>query len=604
MRPVRYGLRLQLVAIAALGLLMAMVIAESALVSLRGVRHSDDPVHVVRQSQRSYQAADLAHDALRAEVNGLLVRTQDGAGADAATIRDGVERHVARMRGDLQRTLSLPMSAGLRAAVNGLHEPLRSYAAAAGRLAEAATAQANTNQPLQTGLALRSFDRTFRRLELAQAAVTARATLAVERSEDRAAQDAAAAQRRIVVTSLVALAGMVLLTGLLIRMGRSLARLMSRQRSVAETLQHSLLPDRLPELPGMTFAARYVPGLSGAEVGGDWYDVIDLPTGEVGLIMGDVVGHDLHAASVMGQLRNALRAYALEGLSPAESLTRLNRFVRQVGHDEMATCVFAVFHPEAATLLVASAGHYPPLLIGADRESVFLEHAPCPPVGGVEHAVYTEKLYHVAPGSTVLLYTDGLIERRAHAIDAGLSRLQRVATQKSEDDVAAFCDRILSELFAGAAPSDDVALLALRSHIRLGDRLTVTVPAVAAHLAPLRHTVARWLSEAQATPEEVYELTVACGEAASNAVGHAYGPARATFELTAVIDGRVVDITVTDRGQWRPSRSGTEVRGRGIDVMKAFTDSMSVKRSEEGTTVRLRRALAPVAALEMWQGSV
>lgn len=596
MRRMHFGLRLQLLSIGLLGVLMALVITESALVGLRKVHRSDDAVNLIRNAQGAYEHSDLMHDALRADVYNALLVSRGVGTEQPADVRRDMSSHIATMGSDVREIAALKLTGPLARAFAGLDAPLQAYAAAAEGVADVAF-----RNPSQVEPALREFDATFRRLERAQAVVTSRTALAVKRSEAEEQDRAAVAQQRILWTSIAALIGLLLLTGMLVRMGKTLARTIGRQRSVAETLQHSLLPDRLPELPGMSFAARYLPGSSGVEVGGDWYDVIELPTGEVGLIMGDVVGHDLHAASVMGQIRNALRAYALEGLSPADALTRLNRFVRQIGHDEMATCAFAVFHPEASTLLLANAGHYPPLLIGPDRESVFLEHAPCPPVGGAEQTTYTERLYHVLPGSTVLLYTDGLIERRAEAIGVGLERLRQVVAD-GPGDVDAFCEHIVAELFAHQLPGDDVALLALTAHATLGEHLQLTVPAVLTQLAPLRHTLSRWLTEARATPEEVFELTVACCEAASNAIGHAYGPHRATFQVTADIRDRAVDIRVTDRGQWRPTREGEDHRGRGLDVIKAFTDNTVVEQSDEGTTVHMQRRLADVPALEVWQG--
>lgn len=596
MKPGRIGLRTRLLAVGLLSVALALVIAQSALAGLDQVHRSYRAVGLISQAQRAHQDADMMHDALRADVyDALLV----GRGVRTGRVVDDVQGHVGlhlqQMRTDLRRIDRLPLTGRMDRALENVRQQLEQYTDDSQRLIEQAL-----RDPATAERSLIKFDNTFDRLALKQEAVTDLLATQAERTKVRAERSDASAARRILLASLLAMVGLGLLTAMLYRMGKNIARLMAEQRGVAETLQRSLLPDRLPDLPGLHFAARYLPCATGVEVGGDWYDVIELPTGEIGLVMGDVVGHDIRAASVMGHIRNALRAYALEGLSPAEAMGRLNRFVRQIDRDEMATCVFAVFHPEASTLLLANAGHYPPVLVGPDRQAVFLEHATSPPVGAVEDAVYSERLYHLQPGTTVLLYTDGLIERRGEPIEIGLDRLAAAVTA-APDDVEAMCESVLATLFADVAPSDDVAVLALGAQAALGDQLQLTVPAQLTQLAPLRRTVDRWLTEGKASPEEIFELTVATCEAATNAIEHAYGPDQATFEIAAAMRGRVVEISVTDRGRWRASRG--EDRGRGLDVIKAFTHSAEVLSSEEGTTVSMTRRLAEVPSFEIWSGS-
>jgi serine phosphatase RsbU (regulator of sigma subunit)/anti-sigma regulatory factor (Ser/Thr protein kinase) len=592
----RFDLRLRMLAIGCLGILMALVIAQSALAGLEQVHRSDRAVNLISLAQREHQDADMMHDALRADVyNALLVGR--GVRSESGTeVLAELHEHMATMRADLEGIARLHLSEPVAGSLARLRTSLEAYMAAADQLARGALQK---TVPAQQ--ALQSFERSFHVLVQAQAKVTAQVATAAQRTKQAADAATVAAQRRILFASLIALVGLLALTVTLNRMGKSLARLLSEQRGVAETLQQSLLPDRLPDLPGLDLAARYLAGGVGADVGGDWYDVIPLPTGEVGLVLGDVVGHDLHAASVMGQVRNALRAYALEGLSPAAALDRLNNFVRQIDPGEMATCVFAVYHPEAQTLLVSNAGHYPPLLVTPDRETVLLETQACPPIGGTEHVAYSERLYHVLPGSTVLLYTDGLIERRAEDVGAGLDQLRRVVAAAPED-VDALCAHVLAEFFTTESPTDDVALLALHTPAAVMPSLRLTLPAVADQLAPLRRTLGRWLDEARATPEEAFELTVACCEAASNAIEHAYSPDRATFDVTAVRADRDIEIRVTDRGRWRPPRGAD--RGRGLQVIRDFTDTMSVDCEEGGTTVRMRRRLAAVPAEQLWHGMV
>jgi serine phosphatase RsbU (regulator of sigma subunit)/anti-sigma regulatory factor (Ser/Thr protein kinase) len=595
MRRPRVGLRARLLAVGLLSVLLAMVIAQSALAGLSQVHESYRAVGLISRAQRAHQDADMMHDALRADVyDALLVGRNVRTGRVVDDVQGHVDLHLRQMRADLRRIDRLPLTGRMERALEQVRLQLENYTDDSARLIAL-----SLSDPATAEGQLVAFDDSFDELALRQEKVTDLLAREAERTKTSAERSDASAARRILLASLLAMVGLGLLTAMLYRMGKNLARLMAEQRGVAETLQQSLLPDRLPELPGMTFAARYLPGASGVEVGGDWYDTIELPTGEVGLVMGDVVGHDLRAASVMGHIRNALRAYALEGLSPADAMGRLNRFVRQIDRDEMATCLFAVYHPEASTLLLANAGHYPPVLVGPDGEAVFLEHSTAPPVGAVDDATYTERLYHLQPGTTVLLYTDGLIERRGEPIQVGLERLRRAVTAAPKP-VEELCESVLATLFADSSPTDDVAVLALGAQPVLGNRLELTLPAELTQLASLRRTIDRWLTEAQATPEETFELTVATCEAATNAIEHAYGPEQATFEVLASVTGRDVEISVHDRGQWRPRRGAD--RGRGLDVIKAFTHSTSVETTDTGTTVRMSRRLDEVASFEMWQG--
>jgi serine phosphatase RsbU (regulator of sigma subunit)/anti-sigma regulatory factor (Ser/Thr protein kinase) len=594
MRRVRVGLRARLLGIGLLSVLLALVIAQSALAGLGQVHRSYHAVSLISQAQRAHQDADMMHDALRADVYNAVLVSRGVRTERRDDLRRDIKRHVATMHADLRAIARLPLSGRAARSLDRVRAALEAYTGGAADLVDLALSDVASAER-----ALAGFDQDFDRLARQQAAVTAQLASQAERTKTDAEQADASAARRILLASILAMIGLLALTGMLYRMGQNLARLMAQQRGVAETLQHSLLPDRLPDRPGLHFAARYLPGASGVEVGGDWYDVIELPTGEIGLVMGDVVGHDIRAASVMGHIRNALRAYALEGLSPADAMGRLNRFVRQIDRDEMATCVFAVFHPEASTLLLANAGHYPPVLVGPDREAVFLEHTTSPPVGAVEDAVYTERLYHLQPGTTVLLYTDGLIERRGEPIGVGLERLRRAVTDAPEP-VEEMCESVLASLFAGTSSTDDVALLALGAQAVLGEHLRMTLPAQLGQLAPMRRTIDRWLTEAQASPEEIFELTVATCEAATNAIEHAYGPDEATFEVTATLHERVVEILVVDQGKWRARRGAG--RGPGQDVIRAFTHTVSVESAGDGTTVRMTRRLSEVPSFEVWRG--
>jgi PAS domain S-box-containing protein len=359
-----------------------------------------------------------------------------------------------------------------------------------------------------------------------------------------------------------------------------------REHRIAETLQRSLLPDRLPEIPGVALSARYVPATTDMEVGGDWYDVVQLPNGHVGLAIGDVAGHGLRAASTMGQLRMSLRAYALEEESPAAVVRRVHRLVNRLHLPEIVTLVYVVFDPDSGEIRFANAGHPPPLLIEPNGEASYLEEALAPPVGAVIEDHYVEGTANLASGSTLVLFTDGLVERRGVSISEGLARLQAEAANGTHD-LEAFCDRVLASL-VGNQVADDIALLAVRP-VPLTGALRLRVAAEPHILASLRRTVRRWLREMDVEPEIANDTLIACGEALANVIQHAYGAGEGPIELSLTLADGSVEITVRDRGRWRPP-SGAE-GGRGLDLVRGLMDRVEVEPGPDGTVVRMRRRI-------------
>jgi serine phosphatase RsbU (regulator of sigma subunit) len=238
------------------------------------------------------------------------------------------------------------------------------------------------------------------------------------------------------------------------------ASLYERERGIARTLQDNLLPEEPPAIPGVTTCWRYLAGGDGVEVGGDWYEVIPLAGGRVGVAIGDVVGRGVGAAAMMGHLRIALRAYALEDESPAQVARRTARFVRTLDREQMSTCVYAVLDPATGELRSANAGHPPPVVVSSDGRAGFLAGKPGLPFGVADEAKYTEARGRLEPGAMLLLYTDGLVEKRGESIDAGLERL-RAAAESAPADADALCDRVVEALDAEGR-EDDVAVLAVR----------------------------------------------------------------------------------------------------------------------------------------------
>ena len=197
------------------------------------------------------------------------------------------------------------------------------------------------------------------------------------------------------------------------------------QRRVAETLQRRLLPDILPTIAGLELACRYLPA-AGSSLGGDWYDAFELPGGRIALAVGDVVGHGVAAAAAMAQLRTALRAYAVEERPPAAVVGAVNRMMWELGPAAMTTLAYLVLDPAEETLELVLAGHPPPLLIGPDGRPHYLPLQGAMALGVAQTSAYGSKSFAFPPGATVVLYTDGLVERRGASIDAGLDRLREL----------------------------------------------------------------------------------------------------------------------------------------------------------------------------------
>jgi hypothetical protein len=242
------------------------------------------------------------------------------------------------------------------------------------------------------------------------------------------------------------------------------ARLYSREHEVAEQLQRSLLPQLTP-IAGLDHAARYLPGSTAAQVGGDWYDLFQLPDGAVGIAVGDVMGHDMTAAAAMGQLRSVLQSYAWQGSAPAVVLDRLDQLVQGLDMAQLATCLYGRLEPTsdgtARRLRLANAGHLPPAVRGPDGRVRLVGTSSSLLVGAALGTVRDEVELDVLPGSVVVLYTDGLVEHRGRPIDQGLDALAEALSTAPDTDAEAVCEHLLSELAYGAL-DDDVALLVVR----------------------------------------------------------------------------------------------------------------------------------------------
>jgi serine phosphatase RsbU (regulator of sigma subunit)/anti-sigma regulatory factor (Ser/Thr protein kinase) len=368
-------------------------------------------------------------------------------------------------------------------------------------------------------------------------------------------------------------------------------RVNERAHHIAETLQRALLPDRLPGVPGVALAARYLPGGPGTDVGGDWYDVIPSADGRVSLVMGDVVGRGVAAASLMGQLRNAFRVYALDGNSPNQTLDKVNVLLHQFEPGQMATAVHLEFDPSDERVCFAGAGHPPPLVRLPDGTTRFLRGAPSAPLGVLPYTRHRQTESVLPAGATLLVYTDGLVDRPDTSLTNELADL-RVAVANGPGDPEALCEHVLKTLLPNGPPGDDIALLALQSVPIEGADLHLDVPADANELALVRHSLSRWLDAADVDERDAYRVTLAANEACMNAIEHAFAPSDERLEVDARIQNGGVDVRVRDHGHWRERERGNGSGGRGLAFMRSLMDQVEVTPGASGTTVRMRREVA------------
>jgi PAS domain S-box-containing protein len=384
------------------------------------------------------------------------------------------------------------------------------------------------------------------------------------------------------------------------------ARLYRAEHRVAETLQRSLLPQRLPQLPRLALDARYLPGAEGVQAGGDWYDVIELDEHRVAIAVGDVVGQGAAAAAVMGQLRSALAAALLQGHGPAAALELLDRFAARVPGARASTAACLTLDWAAGLVCWARAGHPPALL--ADSAGVRLldgdGHGPV--LGLTGRAPYSEGVTGLEAGATLVLYTDGLVERRGEVIDEGLDRLAEAVRRHAGGLPVALVPAVLDDLTEHGHAADDIAVIAARL---MPAPLHQRLPADPAQLAVVRRTVRQWAASAGLGDDLSEDLLLAMGEAAANAVEHAYRDGASGdwyYEVARRGDGSL-DVLVQDWGSWRPPPADPGFRGRGVEFVRHLADEVSFERGVTGTTVRFRlgvpadgpeRDRAPAAASE------
>jgi serine phosphatase RsbU (regulator of sigma subunit)/transcriptional regulator with GAF, ATPase, and Fis domain/anti-sigma regulatory factor (Ser/Thr protein kinase) len=374
------------------------------------------------------------------------------------------------------------------------------------------------------------------------------------------------------------------------------SRLYESEHQIALRLQRALLPEGVVEHPTLQITARYQAGGEAMEVGGDWYDTYGLPDGRVAIVIGDVVGRGIEAAASMGRLRSACAAFVTETTSPGRLLARLDRFAAGPGDTGFATACYAVLDPDTGKLEYASAGHPPALLVRPSGETVWLEEGRSTPLCGAAEGELPEATVVLEPGSLLLFYTDGLVERRGEDIRTGLDRLERTARTHAVEPVDRICDRLLEDLLIAADHPDDVVLVGVRMLPVARERLRRTFPARPDQLKHIRASVREWLDRLGVDRGVQHAVLLPLGEASANAVEHAYAgtaPGKVEVELAAE-DGFIV-ASVRDFGSWRTLELRDPDRGRGTGIINALCSDVQVERGTGGTTVTMTIPAQPAA---------
>jgi serine phosphatase RsbU (regulator of sigma subunit)/PAS domain-containing protein len=361
------------------------------------------------------------------------------------------------------------------------------------------------------------------------------------------------------------------------------ARLFDAEHARAQALQRALLPQALPSLPAATTAARYLPAGDGMDVGGDWYDVIPLSADRVALVIGDVMGHGLPEAVIMGRLRTAVQTLSDLELPPDELLGHLNDLVSGLGDDSFATCLYAIYDPITRVCTFARAGHPPPAVVGPDGMVRFAQVVTNPPLGVAEPPFEAVEL-PIPEDGLLVLYTDGLIESASCDTDTGMRRLAELLRTHHAEDLDQLCESLTRALSpADQRSTDDAAVLVARVHATPPDAVaTWSLPedprAASAARRHVRDQLTAWHLEELATTTEML-----ASELVANVVRHARGPV-----LLRLLHSRTLVCEVFDGSLTTPRirrASWTDEGGRGLQLIAALCDRWGTRYMTSGKCI-------------------
>jgi serine phosphatase RsbU (regulator of sigma subunit)/PAS domain-containing protein len=367
------------------------------------------------------------------------------------------------------------------------------------------------------------------------------------------------------------------------------ARLFDAEHARAQALQRALLPKQLPELPAVTTAARYLPAGRGMDVGGDWYDVIPLSADRVALVIGDVMGHGLPEAVIMGRLRTAVQTLSDLELPPDEILGHLNDLVYGLDDDSFATCLYAIYDPITRLCTVSRAGHPPPAIVWPDG-TVHFAHGPTDPPLGVAEPPFEAVEVPVPEGGLLVLYTDGLIESARRDTDAGMRRLAEHLEAHHDEDLGKLCESITGALLpADQQSSDDAALLLVRVRATAPEAIAAwSLPEDPQAARAARQHVAEQLAEWD-LEELALNTELLASELVANVIRHAKGPLqlrllRSRSLICEVFDGSLTTPRIR-RASW------TDEGGRGLQLVAALCDRWGTRYMSTGKSIWTEQSL-------------
>jgi serine phosphatase RsbU (regulator of sigma subunit)/anti-sigma regulatory factor (Ser/Thr protein kinase) len=395
----------------------------------------------------------------------------------------------------------------------------------------------------------------------------------------------------------------------------SRAHLHESERALSDVLRRTMLPDERPSIDGMSLAARYVPTGGGLQVGGDWYDVIDLPTGRTALVIGDVQGHDFKAAGLMGQLRIALRAYAAEGHGPDAVLSRASRFLAGLGEDRFATCLYMEIDPSSGTLDLARAGHPDPVIRLTDGTTLPRHTAGGLPLGIAPDTDYPTTRLVLEPGEILLLCTDGLVETGGHDLESGFKRLNAIlSTGQADGSLETLADTLVDAVqgplsYRTTGPlsdrrEDDIALLLLRrdhgglvSEVPVRRRVLTVAQTEPSQIRGARQEV-KALMHDWSNPEQLDAAALLVSELVTNVLVHTDEDAVLTARLLGTPGHRRLRVDVGDRNDNMPhSRTPGELAssGRGLLLIQQLADAWGVDPHGDGKSIWFELCESPAA---------
>jgi serine/threonine-protein kinase RsbW len=364
-------------------------------------------------------------------------------------------------------------------------------------------------------------------------------------------------------------------------------RLYDQEHRNAHILQRGLLAGEPPRDPRATIATWYRPATADLEVGGDWHDAFLVGPNRLALVMGDVVGRGIRAAATMGHLRSAIRALAATDPGPAGLLERLDRFVDRFEDGRMSTVAYGVLDLGTGLLRYACAGHVPPLLMEPDGSHRFLWDGRSTPI-----AAYAgmkprgEAEVTLVPGARLLLYTDGLVERRGGNLTTDLARLEDHAALRFREPLGWMLPDLAAALADDQHRDDDVCMLCVAFGVERSFERTVL--ADVARLRSVRDDFRAWLAAVPLPPLDLDALVLACSEAVANAMEHGYGnDGLGLIEVRAALRDDAVELVVRDRAGWREPAPGGD-RGRGLALIRSLMDKVTIER-DGGTVISMRR---------------